>query len=246
MSDNNEFNRLSLDLVSSYIITLFGNYMEDIVYIIKTSLQDNPQLSYFEKNVFSNMDNIKNLKVKILKKSRFNNDLLNYDGKSEISEKYKLKIKSLHNTIIGLCLDNRSNDAHWIYIDSFGNIHNSYNNGLQIDGSNQFCQCYALLMALNPIYRNNFKSYKDSYLIGYSGLIELWKLILKPVINFALDNSHIHLETINIIYDVNKDEDISIINYILTNYFDNKTDLFVNFMNILESQYALQNAPFFI
>ena len=42
MTDKNEFNRLSLDLVSSYIITLFGNYMEEIVDITK--------------NIFSNSD----------------------------------------------------------------------------------------------------------------------------------------------------------------------------------------------
>jgi len=230
MTDKNEFNRLSLDLVSSYIITLFGNYMEEIVDITK--------------NIFSNSD-IYDLKVKILKKSKFSTELLNYDNKTVINEKYKLKIKDLHNTIVGLNY-NKSNDAHWIYIDNFGNIHNSYNNGLQVDGSNQFCQCYALLMAVNPYYRYNFKSFKNSYLIGYKGLIELWKLILKPVINFALDNYHIHRETIKIIYDVNKDEDISIINYILRNYFDSKTDIFINFINILESTYALQNAPFFI
>lgn len=248
MENTNEINRLSLDMVSSYIITLFGNYMEDVVEITKIYLEENNnQSTDLKKNIYSNMENIKNLRVKVLKKSKFTNDLLNYKYKHAdiIKEKYKSKIDTLRNTIIGLGLDNKSNDAHWIYIDEFGDIHNSYNNGLQIDGSNQFCQCYALLMAINPYFRNNFKKIKNSYVIGYYGLIELWKLILNPIINYALVNSNIHYETIQIIYDVNKDEDLNIVNFLLESYFNN-TDLFTDFMNILNSPYAIENAPFFI
>ncbi len=249
-----EFKRLELDLVSSYIITVFGNYMEEITNLIKDNLEKYfkikkiDELSNFENAIFKNMENIQNLKIKILKNNNKNSDIiekiLSYDGTANIT------IKKLENTIIGACLDSNSNDAHWIYIDENGKIHNSYNNGLQIENSNQFCQCYALLMALNPDYRNNFKNLPDSYKFGYSGLIELWEHLLGSVINFSLKNQRnnilTHNETLKIIYKVNIDEDINIVkNIIKKYYYEDKVTLTNYFLKVLKTDYAYINAPYF-
>jgi hypothetical protein len=56
--------------------------------------------------------------------------------------------------------------GHWIYIDAFGNQQQSYTNGHQKTGTNQFCQSFALIYMLNDngesTFFNQLKSVADA------------------------------------------------------------------------------------
>ncbi len=106
-------------------------------------------------------------------------------------------------------------------------------------------------MALNPFYRNNFKNLPDSYKFGYEGLLKLWEIIFDTILTFSLNNKTnnilIHNETIKIIYDANIIEDRNIINYIIKNeFYGNEIFLKNKFLEILTTEYAYKNAPYFV
>lgn len=245
-NDDQNIKRLRLDLASSYIMTLFGNYMDQIL----TKIKDNKFKSNL--NIICNNDNLDNLKVVVLKYNAKNmnliNDLFYYkstDNIEKIIKKYPKQMEYLSNSIIGLCLHNKSDDAHWIFIDKEKNIHNSYNNGLQIDKTNQFCQSYALLMGLFSYYRNDFRKLKNSYEYGYLKLLKFWKIILPIGINLSMSNFKIHNDIIDIIHEANNNENQIHIRYILNEFNDNYKNLNEYLLNIMESSYAIENAPYF-
>ncbi len=211
------YEKIKLDIAASYIITLFGNYMESIVKWLQ----------------------IDHLNVKIIKFNKKNEKLIDDLFDNEFTEN-----KKLFNSLVGLGVSLNSDNAHWIYINKTGKIHNSYSNGLQINNSNQFCQSYALLMALKPYFRQNFSRIKKSYEYGYVSLLKFWKLHLEKIMqNITLDN---HIEIIKLIKIANQIEDQNIVNKILKDYFSYSNLIATNILNILSSDYGIKNAPYFL
>ncbi len=262
VNEQDEYRRLELDIVSSYIMTLLGNYMDKSIDIIKSEVEKYfknkkmEDMSRSEKNIYENIKNIRNLKSKILsynnKNSEFINALFDYNGgdDSKIQQKFANEMVNLKNTIVGLCLEPGSYDAHWIYIDENAKIHNSYNNGLQLKNSNQFCQCYGILMGVNPFYRNDFRNTINSYKFGFTGLIKLWKMILKPILHYSVNKSYnnmlIHKETLKIVHRVNLGENQTIVKSIMQKYINKDEEyLYDEFFKVLTTDYAYDNAPYF-
>lgn len=260
--EQDEYKRLELDIVSSYIMTLFGNYMDKSIDIIKSELEKYfknkkiEDMSNFEYNIFQNMNNINNLKTKVLSNNNKNSELINalfdYNGgdNSKIQKKFANEMVNLKNTVIGLCLEPGSYDAHWIYIDENSKIHNSYNNALQVNNSNQFCQCFGILMGINPFYRKNFRSTINSYKFGFTGLIKLWKIILKPILSYSVNKTYnnmlIHKETLQIVHRVNMGENQYIVKSIMQKYMNKDEEyLYDEFFKVLTTDYAYDNAPYF-
>lgn len=84
-----------------------------------------------------------------------------YDGtvKEFVEKTYTCKglqyhVKRQPNTKHAVCwIGDGVEDVHWIYVDELGIEHNSYTYGMQRAGGQQFCQTYAVLMAVDPSFR---------------------------------------------------------------------------------------------
>jgi hypothetical protein len=247
---------LELDLASSYVMTIFGNYMSELLERIKLYISTQiSQHDDFVHDIFLNYDKICETKCVILKYTKKNKKLINklfcekigYTIKTDFSD----RCNELSNSLVGIQYKQHSSDAHWIYIDSNGYIYNSYNNGLQVNGTNQFCQCYALLMALHPFYRNDFSDLEYSYKFGYSTLLKLWNYLFDVIFDLSFSKETkfgviVHDETTSIIKNVNKFENPQIVKIILNEVIGNdKNFALTNIKKILNSEYALDNAPYF-
>lgn len=61
-------------------------------------------------------------------------------------------------------LGNDITNVHWVYVDNEGIVHNSYQYGMQRDMSHQFCQTYALHMAIFPDTRRFLTTSSAEYI----------------------------------------------------------------------------------
>ena len=265
--------RLELDIASSYIMTLYGNSTQNIINYIKCNIDKSDFINSdneFQLSMQHNKKNILHLNLSVIKNTKKTENLIfeifyfkgnDKHGKPIIFDGenyYPARLinsdifRKFHNTIVGVCMTPRSIDAHWIYVDENGYIHNSYNNGLQLDGSDQFCQSYALLMALSPYHRNAFTNNPNGVKLGYDELLKLWKLTLYYIVHNSMETNIMsrktfHQYTLEEVLDVNMMEDRQIINKIINNYSNKNSFSVANYVfNIMNSNYAKLNAPFFM
>lgn len=249
-----EFKRLELDIASSYIMTFFGDHMKEILTQMKIYVENTIHSNDFEKSIVENLSDFKKTKCVILKYTKQNQKIIQklfsvgfgYNIKKQFYSYFSI----LSNAVVGVQYKRNSSNAHWIYIDKNGYVCNSYTNGLQKNGTDQFCQCYAFLMAINPEYRNNFKHIEDSYKFGYIALQKLWKYMLNVVFEFTFNvspftNDTIHSQILKIIKNVNKSENQIKVNKIIIKIGNDYISVLTNILNILNSEYALSNAPYF-
>ena len=169
--------RITIDLCTSFIMELIG-IMSDSVDVIKKNLliiinkiyNSDKNIELIINSMKENLINIETLTIFNLTyyndghKGKLYRDLYGYSyidngiyyikNKKHIANPSKFLnyeiLKIYKNSLISLKVNH---GVHWLYIDEHANIHNSYNYNMQIDGSHQFCQSYALLMAISPITR---------------------------------------------------------------------------------------------
>ena len=144
--------------------------------------------------------------------------------------------------------DNKDS-VHWIYIDNNGEIFDPIKLNMMDEG-HQFCQSHALVLAY---FHDLIDFENNSPTFSYLFLLNFWKSFLKEILDI-LNNTSVLQESLN---DVRNDqiesddpiEDPQIYNPILhkmQSYIttDNMEGLYEYLINILDSNYAKQNAPF--
>ena len=309
--NNKKLNKLSIEIVCSYITELIGTMdntlpaiQNNLDKIINESYNDNQEKIFIDE-IKLNKNNIKNLKIIDLYvdndgfDGKLYDDLFNFvrihnneyliedvdyykhnliqETIEDIRTKKSIilnleKLKPYANTLINI---QANVGVHWIYIDNNCNIHNPYNYNMQKRHSHQFCQTYALLMALIPSYRkpcdeyNNYvrasnKEKINSYrrICAYKSILILLKIILPYVIERGINKNNLHIKIVKDVKDLNIEKELPIyhehIKKILdniiecpNNYNNNTSNQIIaknissNVLAILNSQYAIENIPDF-
>ena len=71
------------------------------------------------------------------------------------------------------------NDVHWVFQDRNGDIHNPYKYNMQRDGSQQFCQSHALLLAYK--YCKGMPITQTYLPDAYEELLGFWQLLINEL-----------------------------------------------------------------
>ena len=111
----------------------------------------------------------------------------------------KFGVKYNKKIVKSVCwIGNNIDCVHWIYVDKYGIIHDSYQYNYQNKNSHQFCQSYSLDMAINYKKRkytcDRIKNLKDIIFLWKNMLnnnIDLWTNLVDKIIyyiNLNLNN----------------------------------------------------------